>query len=136
MAFVHGKDSVFTVNTKELSAYLTQADISNSVDMAETSTMGSEAKSYVSGLSDATISIAGFYDSTGTTGPDAVLNALVGGDSSTTFEYGPEGGTSGKVKYSGNCFLTSYNVTAPVGDVVGFAADFQVTGAVTKTTYS
>jgi hypothetical protein len=136
VAFVHGKDSVFTVNSKDLSAYLTQADLSNSVDMAETSTMGSEAKSYISGLSDNTISIAGFYDSTGTSGPDAVLNALVGSDSSTTFEYGPEGGTSGKVKYSGSCFLTSYNVTAPIGDVVGFAADFQTTGAVTKGTYS
>lgn len=136
MAFVHGKDSVFTVNSKDLSAFLTQADLGNEVGLAETSTMGVEAKTYISGLSDATISIAGFYDSTGTTGPDAVLNALVGSDSSTTFEYGPEGGTTGKVKYSGSCFLTSYQISAPVGDVVAFSGDFQVTGAITKGTYS
>lgn len=135
MAFVHGKDAVFKVGSTDLSAYLNQADLDQSVDMAETSTMGVEAKTFISGLSEAKITVAGFYDSTGTTGPDAVLNPLVGSDTSSTFEYGPEGSTSGKIKFSGSCYVTSYKFTAPVGDVVGFSAEFQVTGAVTRGTY-
>jgi hypothetical protein len=136
MSFVHGKDSYFSVDSDNLTTYIDSADLNQSVDMAETSTMGVEAKTYISGLSDATISIAGKYDSTASTGPDAVLAGLVGGETAVAFEYGPEGNANGKVKYSGNCFLTSYNVSAPVGDVVSFTADFQCSGAITKGTFS
>lgn len=136
MAFVHGKGAVFTIDSDELTTYLTDASLSNSVDVAETTTFGSEAKTYVSGQSDATISISGRYDSTASTGPDAVLNGLIGGETAVAFELGPEGSSTGKVKYTGNCFLTSYEVTAPVGDVVAFTASFQCSGAITKGTYS
>jgi hypothetical protein len=136
MAFVHGKGSVFTVDSKELTDYLDSVELNNSVDTAETTTLGDEAKTYLNAQSDATISISGKYDSTATTGPDAVLNGLVGNDTAVTFEYGPEGDTTGDVKYSGSCFLTGYKMTSPVGDVVAFTADFQCTGAITKGTYS
>lgn len=136
MAFTHGKDSVFTINSVTLTTFIDNVDFSRTVDVADTSTMGSESKSYLSGLSDATFSISGKYDSTSTTGPDDVLNGLVGNESAVTFEWGPEGGTTGKIKYSGSCFVTSYNQTAPVGDVVAFAADLQVTGTITRGTYS
>lgn len=136
MAFVHGKDSVFTLDSAALTAYLTDVAFNNSVDMAETSVMGLEAKTYLSGLSDGTISLTGRYDSTAVSGPDVKLNGLVGLDTPVTFEYGPEGGTTGKVKYSGSCFLTAYNVSSPLGDIVAFTAELQITGAVVKGTYS
>lgn len=136
MAFVHGKESVFSIDSVELTAYLTDITFNNTVDMAETSTMGNEAKTYISGMSDGTFSISGRYDSTASTGPNAVLNGLVAGKTVVAFEYGPEGDTNGDVKYTGNCFLTAYNVSSPVGDVVAFTADFQVTGAITEGTYS
>ena len=136
MAFTHGKDAAFTVATQALTTYLTSFELSRSVDMAETSTMGLEDKTYISGLADTTISIAGRYDSTVTVGPDVVLSGLVGGDAVTTFEAGPEGSTTGKVKYSGSCFLTSYQVSADVGDVVAFTADFQCSGPITRGAYA
>lgn len=141
MAFVHGKGAVFKLDDsagvlQTLTAYVDDVSFSNSGDVAETTTMGAEAKTYVSGQTDATLSISGKYDSTASTGPDVILNGIVGKETTSTFEYGPEGGTSGKVKYSGECFLTSYVVSAPVGDVVTFSADFQVSGAVTKGTFS
>lgn len=140
MAFVHGKGGVFKVDNsagtlQTLTAYLDQWSISNSVDMAETTTMGSEVKTFLSGASDATISVSGLYDSTASTGPDAVLNGLVGLEATSTFELGPEGSSAGKVKYTGECFLTGYEITDAVGDAVKFTADFQVTGAITKTTW-
>lgn len=136
MAFVHGKGSVFTIASKELTSYLDSVELNISGDTAESTTLGATAKSYLAGVPDSTISISGKYDSTATTGPDAVLQGLVGSDTASAFEYGPEGGDTGDVKYSGDCFMTGYKVTSPVGDVVAFTADFQCTGAITKGTYS
>jgi hypothetical protein len=140
MAFVHGKGGVFKIDNsagtlQTLSAYLDQWSISNSVDMADTTTMNSEVKTYLSGQSDATISISGLYDSTAATGPDVTLNGLVGLEATSTFELGPEGSASGKTRYTGECFLTGYQITDSAGDAVKFTADFQVTGAITKNTY-
>ena len=141
MAFVHGKGAAFKIDNaggtlQTLTSYLDSIDFSNSVDTAETTTMGAEAKTFLSGQSDATFSISGKYDSTATTGPDDILNGLIGLETTSSFEIGPEGAATGKAKYSGECFLTSYVVSAPVGDVVTFTADFQVTGTITKGTFS
>lgn len=140
MAFVHGKGGVFKVDNAAgtlttLTTYVDQWSISMSVDTAETTTMGSEVKTYLSGHSDATISVSGLYDSTASTGPDVTLFGIYGNDATSTFELGPEGSTSGKIKYTGECFLTDYEITAAGGDAVKFTADFQVTGAITKTTF-
>jgi hypothetical protein len=71
----------------------------------------------------------------GSAGPDAVLNSYVGAESVTAFIFGPEGNGTGDVRYSGSAFVTSYNMTAPVGDVVAFTADLQVTGEITKDSF-
>src|ERR1044071_5241142 len=99
MAIPHGKDSYFAVDTKDLTTYLTDITFNNSTDMAESTTMGAEAKTYVAGLTDGTISISGRYDPTATTGPDAVLSGLRGGETAVVFEYGPAGNASGAVKH-------------------------------------
>ena len=141
MAFVHGKGGAFKIDNsggtlQTLTAYIDNIDFNNTVDTAESTTMGAEAKTYLSGQSDATFSVSGKYDSTASTGPDVILQGLVGLETTSTFEIGPEGGTTGKVKYTGECFLTGYSISVPVGDVVTFTADFQVTGAITKGTFS
>lgn len=71
----------------------------------------------------------------GSGGPDKVLQADVG--TTTTFVYCPAGrGTgvgSGKVQYTGTGILTNYKVTSPIGGVVAWTADFQVTpGSLTR----
>lgn len=141
MPFVHGKGLAFKIDNaagvlQTLTAYVDSVDLNQSVDTAESTTAGAEAKTYLSGQSDATLSISGKYDSTASSGPDVTLNGLIGLETTSTFEYGPEGGTTGKIKYTGECFLTGYTISAPVGDVVSFTADFQVTGAITKSTFS
>lgn len=141
MAFVHGKGGVFKIDNAggtltTLTAYVDSWSISQAVDTAETTTMGSEVKTYLSGHSDATVSVSGLYDSTASTGPDVTLAGLIGLEATSTFELGPEGGTTGKIKYSGECFLTGYEISTMAQDVVKFTADFQVTGAVTKGTFS
>lgn len=138
MAFVHGKSAVFKLDDsggtlRDLSSYLDDIGFPRDIETAETTTFGvaGSAKTYIVGLSDATISISGKFDSTA----DGYLAGVVGNSATLSFEYGPAGSTGGNVKYTGECIMTSYEVSASVGDVVTASADFQVTGQITRTTW-
>ena len=138
MAFVHGKSAVFKVDDsggtlRDLSSYLNDVSMPRDIETAETTTFGvsGSAKTYITGLTDATISISGLFDSTA----DGYLAGVVGNTAPLEFEYGPEGSAGGKVKYSGLCIMTSYEVSASVGDAVQASADFQVTGQITRGTW-
>ena len=135
--FRHGKSTVFKVDNSggtltDISNTLTDVSFPQSVDTAETSAFGSSAKTYVVGLTDATISVSGMFDAT----VDAHLNGILGQAATVSFEYGPEGSTSSNVKYTGECILTSYEKSGAIGDMVSYSAEFQVSGAVTRGTYS
>jgi hypothetical protein len=136
MAFVHGKDSVFKIDNDggtltDISAYVNSVDFPQTVDVAETTVLGKDNKTYIVGLKDATLSIAGLWDST----LDGILGVVLGQSATLSFEYSPEGTGSGAVKYTGECILTSYSKNSPVGDVVSYSADFQVSDAVTRGTH-
>ena len=136
MAFTHGKDSVFKLDNAsgsltDISSYVNSIDFPETADVAETTVLGDDNKTYIVGLKDATLSLAGLWDST----IDGILGAVIGQAATLSFEYSPEGTASGKVKYSGECILTSYAQSSPVGDVVGYSADFQVSAAVTRGTH-
>ena len=136
MAFTHGKDSVFKLDNSggsltDISAYINSVDFPETADVAETSVLGASSKSYIVGLKDSTIAIAGLWDST----VDGILGAVVGQSATLSFEYSPEGTGSGAIKYTGECILTSYSQSSPVGDVVSYSADFQVSGNVTRGTH-
>jgi len=135
--FTHGKATVFKVDNSggsltTISDVLTDVSLPQTIETAETTSFGSNAKTYIVGLSDATISISGNFDVT----VDAHLSSVLGQAATLSFEYGPEGLATGDAKYTGECLMTSYEKSGAVGDVVTFSAEFQVTGAVTRGTYS
>ena len=132
--FVHGKSTFFSVDdtggsVRDISNTLTSVDFPETIDPAETTAFGATSKSYIVGLRDATISVSGLWDAT-------VDGYMIGTEPATrSFVFGPAGNTSGYVKYSGECILTSYSVSSPVADVDTFSADFQVTANVTRGTF-
>lgn len=133
MAFTHGKDSVFKLDNAsgsltDISTYVNNVDFPETADVSETTTLGADNKTYIAGLKDATISLAGLWDATA----DAIFGAVVGQSATLSYEYSPEGTASGKIKYTGEAILTSYAISSPVGDAVGYSADLQVSGAVTR----
>jgi hypothetical protein len=135
--FTHGKSTVFKIDDsggtlRDISDTLTDVSFPRSVDTAETSSFGDSAKTYIVGLSDATISVSGNFDAT----VDGFLAGVIGLATPLEFEYGPEGSTAPDVKYTGTCFLTSYEKSGAIGDVVTYSAEFQVTGAVTRGAYA
>ena len=133
--FVHGKSTNFTLDdtagsVRDISNTVTSVDFPETLDTAETTAFGSSAKSYIVGLTDATISVSGIWDAT-------VDGYIAGGaePASRSFVFGPAGSTAGNVKYTGEAIVTSYSISNPVGDVVTYSLDLQVTGAISRTTY-
>ena len=132
--FAHGKSTDFALDdtggsSRNLSNTLTDVGFPQTIDTAETTAFGASNKSYIVGLKDTTISVSGLWDAT-------VDGYLAGTEpASRSFIYGPAGSTGGNVKYTGEAILTNYSVSNPVGDVVTYSADLQVTGAVTRGTY-
>lgn len=139
MAFQHGRTGYFNLDDNsgtpaDLSAYVDNIDFPQTLETAETTVFGSTAKTYIVGLKDSTFSVGGSWDPT----LDAHMSSMLVGANfanSKTFVIGPQGSTGGQIKYTGECFITNYSGAVPVGDKVTWTADFQVTGAVTRTTF-
>jgi hypothetical protein len=67
----------------------------------------------------------------GTAGTHRHFVGLLPKESSSTFEFGPEGNASGKTKVTGEVVLTSYNVTYPLKEATKFQAEFMSSGTIT-----
>lgn len=142
MAFRHGKGAAFKLDSSagslvDLSSYIDEVGFPQKVDTGVTTTFGKTAKTYIIGLTDGTISVKGKWDSTVDAHIVAVIAAQSAGTlASASFEYGPEGTASTRIKYTGESLVTSYEVSSPVGDVVTFSMELQVTDSVTRGTYA
>lgn len=130
MAFTHGRLAYFKLATTDLSAMMDSIDFNHGGEVHETTTYGKTYKTKVGGLKEGSFTIGGLYDSTAVTGVETVIPPLVG--TVAVFEYGPEGNTPTKVKYSGSAVVENYNHSTPVGDMVRWTASLQCTDTVTK----
>jgi hypothetical protein len=136
MAFVHGKGTSFKLDIAagtltDITSYLTSVSMPRSMETGETTVFGQSAKTYIVGLTDATISFEGNWDSV----VDGYLAGVVGQSATLSFEYGPAGTAVGAIKYTGEGILTSYETSNGIGDVVTFSAELQVSGAITRGTF-
>jgi len=134
MAFRHGKYAELVVNTNQaLSTFCDSLSIKFDTDTADTTTFGSTWKSSVVGTIGGSFDISGAYDGTVTTGPSAILGALLGAAPFACVAY-PGGNVAGQRSYTGNAILTSFSESSPVKDKVSFSASFLWTGTVTPAT--
>jgi hypothetical protein len=134
MPFVAARSSSFKLDNAagtltDISAYVDSVSgIANTTDMAETTTFGSTSKTFQGTLRNGdTISVSGKWDSTLNT----QITALLGLSTSSTFDYSPAGTTASLPKVTGECFVSSYEVSSSVADLVTFSLSLQITGAVT-----
>lgn len=134
MAFVAAKVSAFKLDNAagsltDISAYIDSiGGISNTTDMLDTTTFSATSKTFIGGLRNGdTITISGKWDSVLNT----QMSGLLGLATSSTFEYSPAGLGVGTVKISGESFVSNYEVSSAVADLVTFSASLQITGAVT-----
>lgn len=141
MSFVHGKDIDFQLDDsagtlRTIKIYLNSVSgLPGARGLSETTAFGDQGTRNIPGLANTTFSIAGHFESAATTGVTTVLNGLRTATATSSFVYGPESSTTGKVKYTGECWLTEFTIDASVSDRVPIAATFQVDGVVTAGVY-
>lgn len=139
--FKHGKNAYFALDGTAgtlvaISDTLNEISVPREIETAETTAFGQNDKTYITGLGDATVSLSGMFDAT----VDAMIagniaNLKSGSVSSLTFEYGPSGSAASSVKLTGEALITSYEVSSPVGDVITYSLELQVTGGVTASSF-
>lgn len=140
--FKHGKNASFALDNAsgtltDISDTLNEITLPRSIETAETTAFGDADKTYIVGLGDSTISVSGMFDATVDTHLNGVISALKAGTvASSSFQYGPSGSVSGAPKLTGEALVTSYEIGSPVGDVVSYSLEMQVTGAVTSGTFA
>jgi hypothetical protein len=124
--FRHGKKTAVLLNGTNMSPFLNEATTTQEIETAETTAFGDDDKTYIVGLSDATISTSGMFDSTAGAS-DAVLSGIIAQEDNT-FTVLPEGAVAGRRSILANGQLTSYEISSPVGDVVAISAEVQADG--------
>ncbi len=140
--FKHGKNADFSLDGSaatlvNISDTLDSINMPRAIDTAETTAFGTQDKTFITGLSGATISLAGMFDATVDGHISTAITQLKSGSfTSLTFQYGPSGSASGLPKFTGEVLITGYDLASPVADKVTYSLELQVTGAITQSTYS
>ncbi len=140
-AFVHSKLTTVKVDSSmgvltDISDSCDSADNPEDLDLVETTPFGSTSKTYLAGFADGKFSVGGSWNRTLHTFMTAIKAAFRAGTlASVSVEYGPEGDDTGDAKVAFEAVLISYKKNSAVKDQVKWEAEFQITGAVTDTTY-
>lgn len=142
MAAIHGKTTHIELDSGagtlvDLSEWADDISFPQELSADEVTGFKSTDKKFVTGLGEAKISMGGKLDTSLDAHMGPLIAALKAGTlASASFAYGPGGNANGKLKYSGEAILTNYEVSQKVSDVGEWKAELQITGAVTRGTFS
>jgi hypothetical protein len=136
MAFVHGKASFISVGGTDLSPFSNSVQMPRDIATADTSHFGTQSKTYLTGMDDSKITIAGLWDSAMDTALQTIISSLISGATqSTAVVFGPAGNATGKPSFSLAAIVTGYEVSTGAGDVVSFTLNLQRTGSTTTSVF-
>lgn len=122
-------------NMRDLSAFLTEiSGLPGERELSDSTTIGDAGRERFPGLENGMIRIAGFWDETADSGPDHVLVVLLTHTAAVTCNYGPQGSTTGMPCYRMSAWVRRYEITSRVGEMVGFTAELEVEGQITRDT--
>jgi hypothetical protein len=121
MAFSHGKDAKVFANGRRISDYLRSFSTPASRDQAESSTYISSWKAYTAGMIETTFAASGIFDG-GTAAVDEQLQATFG-TTGAIWTFFPYGSDAGKYGYGWAASENSYEIDAPVDDVVSVSVE-------------
>lgn len=132
MALRHGKTTGVYLAGFNASPFFNSVETARTVETHETTPFESTDKQYSVGLNDGTMSLSGFYDTnTAGLGGDELLDALLQTDNDFPASVFLDGGvTVGRACRMANVNQSSYDVSAPVGDMVTTKAELTVDGGV------
>lgn len=129
MTTLHGKNSVVLFKEFDLSSYFNNADISQTVEPAESTTFGASAKSYIVGLRDGTIALAGLFDGA-VDAVDEEIKAALASATDPVLTFAPKVTAVGDKCYLAAGKITNYSITSPVADIVSINTQIQASGGI------
>lgn len=128
----HGRLTVLTVATKDISLATKTSNFSGSADVHDTSGYGLTSRTKAGGIKDGKFTASGTYDLTASTGTPAALEGQEGTTHAIVRKVAGTG--SGKPQESFSAVLSKFDVSAPFDDMVTWSAEWDVSGDVTRTT--
>ena len=131
MAFVHGRLTKLTIAAKDISPYTKTSSFEKSGDFHDTTGYGATDHTKAGGLGDGKFTCGGTYDNTASVGPRNALLSLVA--TTVAVVRNVEGVGTGKPNDAFSGVLTKYTETNPVDDMVTWAAELEISGAVVTT---
>lgn len=134
MTIIKGNNAYVNINSKDLSAYVTNVTLDlKGKSLVDVTAMGAAGKAWASDeLNDVSFTVDFLFDDTGTIGSWAVLEALWDGDAAFAFVLGINGNAAPKLE--GTCWLETLPIPVAIGDMVRIqGVVFRVEGAPTVT---
>lgn len=134
MAIYAATDYYISVNGVILSAWCKTVELPHKAAALDSTTFGTNGtKTNVSGLKEWSLTIAGNQDYA-SGGPDATLNALVGGAAVTIIVRSTSSADSAtNPSYTGSAICTDYNPMAgSIGEIAQFSATFACASALSR----
>jgi len=125
MAIGHGKDCDVYVNGRNLTAYFTSASPSLTAQAVDSTTMSKSSRTFVPGLKEHRMSLAGFFDGTATVAAAAIFDAVLGAAADSLLVVYPIGESAlGDLGYAMRARCVQHDVNAPVEGLVSTSAEF------------
>ena len=123
---IHGKGVRVLCDEKDLSPFLKEVNVSAEMEPSEVTTFGDNDREYIPGLRDATLAFDGLFAAS-TTAADDIANFFdgsIGGSTKHTFTVDLNRSTGGRA-WLLRADETSYDISAPLTDVVSLSVDAQ-----------
>jgi hypothetical protein len=136
MAFIDGRGSRFRIADtggviRDLSAFITEVrGLPGDRALNDVTALGDSGARFKPDGEAVTFTLRGLFDDTPAVGADAVLGGLRLHATPTAFEYAPSGFAAGKARYTGECWVKSYELISRAGEPVSWQAMLQVEGKV------
>ena len=127
-------DASITINSVDLSTYVTSVTLSQSADSLETTAMGDTARTFIAGLTNGTIDID-FNADFAASKTEATIYPLVGTTTAVVVKPGSGSVSSTNPSYTFNVVVTEWDtLNGSIGELATHSVSWQIAGAITKAT--
>ena len=123
-----------TINSVDLSSYVTSITLSQSADSLEDTAMGDTSRSYIGGLKSGTVDIE-FNADFAASKTEATIFPLVGTSTAVVIKPVAASVSATNPSYTFNAICTEWDtLNGSVGEIATHSVSWPITGAITKAT--
>ena len=127
-------DASITINSVDLSTYVTSVTLSQSADSLETTAMGDTARTFIAGLTNGTIDID-FNADFAASKTEATIYPLVGTTTAVVVKPVAASVSATNPSYTFNVIVNEWDtLNGSIGELATHSVSWQIAGAITKAT--